>query len=198
MRTELFQIGTIPAVLYGESAGQGYVFLHGQMGCKEEAEAFAQVVCPKGYQVLSIDLPGHGARQERGEELLPWTAVPDIRAARDWAERNWKAVSLRATSIGAYFAMLAFPAPERALLVSPRFGYGGPDSDHDGLGGGHGGSAAGAGRDCHIVRADIVLEVPLLGAGTSGLSLDLSRPHSLWKRRSDDRPADGGTICPAA
>ena len=119
MRTELFQIGTIPAVLYGESAGQGYVFLHGQMGCKEEAEAFAQVVCPKGYQVLSIDLPGHGARQERGEELLPWTAVPDIRAARDWAERHWKAVSLRATSIGTYFAMLAFPAPERVLLVSP-------------------------------------------------------------------------------
>ena len=119
MRTELFQIGTIPAVLYGESAGQGYVFLHGQMGCKKEAEAFAQVVCPKGYQVLSIDLPGHGARQERGEELLPWTAVPDIRAAGDWAERHWKAVSLRATSIGAYFAMLAFPAPERALLVSP-------------------------------------------------------------------------------
>ena len=119
MRTELFQIGTIPAVLYGESAGQGYVFLHGQMGCKKEAEAFAQVVCPKGYQVLSIDLPGHGARQERGEELLPWTAVPDIRAAGDWAERHWKAVSLRATSIGAYFAMLVFPAPERALLVSP-------------------------------------------------------------------------------
>ena len=98
MKTQRFQIGTIPAVLYGEPAKQGYVFLHGQMGRKEEAEAFAQVVCPKGYQVLSIDLPGHGARQERGEELLPWTAVPDIRAAGDWAERHWKAVSLRATS----------------------------------------------------------------------------------------------------
>ena len=54
MKTQPFQIGMIPAVLYGESAEQGYLFLHGQMGCKEEAEAFAQVVCPKGYQVLSI------------------------------------------------------------------------------------------------------------------------------------------------
>ena len=119
MKTQRFQIGTIPAVLYGEPAKQGYVFVHGQMGRKEEAEAFAQVVCPKGLQVLSMDLPGHGERQSRGEELFPWTAVPDIRAAGDWAKHHWEAVSLRANSIGTYFAMLAFSAPDRALLVSP-------------------------------------------------------------------------------
>ena len=119
MKTERFQIGKIPAVLYGETANQGYLFLHGQMGRKEEAEAFARVVCRKKFQVLSIDLPGHGERRDRGEELLPWTAVPDIRAALDWAACRWKTISLRATSIGAYFAMLAFDAPEQALLVSP-------------------------------------------------------------------------------
>lgn len=119
MKTERVQIGTVPAALYGEPADQGYLFLHGQMGRKEEAEAFAQVFCPKGYQVLSIDLPAHGERQDRGEELAPWTAVPDIRAALDWAEHRWKTVSLRANSIGAYFAMLAADAPSRALLVSP-------------------------------------------------------------------------------
>lgn len=119
MKTQRFQIGTIPAVLYGEPAKQGYVFLHGQMGRKEEAEAFAQVVCPKGLQVLSMDLPCHGERQGRSEDLLPWTAVPDIQAAWDWAKRHWEAVSLRANSIGAYFAMLAFDTPSRALLVSP-------------------------------------------------------------------------------
>lgn len=119
MKTQRFQIGTIPAVLYGEPAKQGYVFLHGQMGRKEEAEAFAQVVCPRGIQVLSMDLPGHGERQGRSEALLPWTAVPDIQAAWDWAKRHWEAVSLRANSIGAYFAMLAFDTPGRALMVSP-------------------------------------------------------------------------------
>lgn len=119
MKTQHIQIGTVPAVLYGEPAEQGYLFLHGQMGCKEEAEAFAQVVCPKGMAVLSIDLPGHGERRDRGEEFAPWTAVPDIRAALDWAKHRWKAVSLRANSIGAYFAMLAWAAPARALLVSP-------------------------------------------------------------------------------
>ena len=119
MKTERFQIDTIPAALYGKPAERGYLFLHGQMGRKEEAEAFAQVVCPKGYQVLSIDLPAHGERQNRGEALLPWTAVPDIQAALDWAKRRWETVSLRANSIGAYFAMLAFDAPDRALLASP-------------------------------------------------------------------------------
>lgn len=119
MKIKPIQIGTIPAVLYGEPANQGYLFLHGQMGHKEEAEAFAQVVCPKGIEVLSIDLPGHGERRDRDEELLPWTAVADIQAALDWAERHWKTTSLLANSIGAYFAMLAADMPNRALLVSP-------------------------------------------------------------------------------
>lgn len=119
MKIQQFSIGAVPAVLYGEPAERGYLFLHGQMGCKEEAEAFARAACPRGYQVLSIDLPGHGERQGRGEELLPWTAVPDIWAALDWAERRWGTISLRANSIGAYFAMLAAGRPERALLVSP-------------------------------------------------------------------------------
>ena len=119
MRIERFEIGAIPAILYGEPGKKGYLFLHGQMGRQEEAEAFARVACPKGFQVLAIDLPGHGQRQERGEEFAPWTAVPDIRAAWDWAALRWKAISLRANSIGAYFAMLALDVPCRALLVSP-------------------------------------------------------------------------------
>ena len=119
MKTERLLIGGIPAVLYGSAAAQGYLFLHGQMGCKEEAEEFAQVVCPKGRQVLSIDLPGHGERRDRGGELLPWTAVPEIQTALDWAGRRWESVSLRANSIGAYLAMLAWEDPARALLVSP-------------------------------------------------------------------------------
>lgn len=119
MKREQFQMGTIPTILYGEPAEQGFIFLHGQMGHKEEAEASAQIVCPKGFQVLSIDLPGHGERQERGEELTPWAAMADIQTALDWAGHHWKKVLLRANSIGAYFAMLAVAAPSRALLVSP-------------------------------------------------------------------------------
>ena len=45
--------------------------------------------------------------------------MPDIQAAWNWAKRHWETVSLRANSIGAYFASLAFDTPSRALLVSP-------------------------------------------------------------------------------
>lgn len=119
MNIQRVQIDTIPAILYGEPTKQGYLFLHGQMGRKEEAEAFAQVVCPKGYQVLSIDLPGHRERRGQGKSLLPWTAVSDIQAALNWVRPRWETVSLRANSIGAYFAMLAFDSPTHVLLVSP-------------------------------------------------------------------------------
>ena len=110
MKTEPFDIDSIPTILYGEPSKQGYLFLHGQMGRKEEAAAFAQVVCPKGFQVLAIDLPDHGQRRNRGEALTPWAAVPDIQAALTFAHTHWNTVSLRANSIGAYFAMLAAQA----------------------------------------------------------------------------------------
>lgn len=101
MKTQQFLIGQIPAVLYGEHAKRLWLFLHGQMGYKEEAEAFAKIVCPKGAQVLSMDLPGHGARQGRNEELNPWTVVPELQAVMDWARVRWDSISLRANSIGA-------------------------------------------------------------------------------------------------
>ena len=121
MKTQQFLIGQIPAVLYGENAERLWLFLHGQMGYKEEAEAFAKIVCPKGAQVLGIDLPGHGARQGRNEELNPWTVVPELQEVMDWVGVRWDSISLRANSIGAYFTMLALgdQAPDRALFVSP-------------------------------------------------------------------------------
>lgn len=45
--------------------------------------------------------------------------MPEIQTALDWAARRWDSVSLRANSIGAYLAMLAWEDPARALLVSP-------------------------------------------------------------------------------
>lgn len=119
MKTQSFSIERIPAVLYGEPADRVWLFLHGQQGSKEEGAAFAQVVCPKGGQVLAIDLPGHGARQSRPEEVVPWTAVPEINAAMTWARARWSSLCLRANSLGAWLALLGKEEPDRALLVSP-------------------------------------------------------------------------------
>ena len=70
-------------------------------------------------QVLSIDLPNHGTRQNRNEEFAPWAAAPELTRVMAYARAHWRATNVRATSIGAYFARLAFAAPEKALFVSP-------------------------------------------------------------------------------
>jgi len=119
MTRELFEIAGVSSVLYGQPSDQVYLFIHGKGGCKEEAEAFADIACPAGYQVLAIDLPAHGARKKLLGTFDPWSVVPELREIMAYAQQRWRTVSLRANSIGAYFAMLAFPDLHKALLVSP-------------------------------------------------------------------------------
>ena len=63
MKTEALKIKGVPALVWGEPADRLYLYIHGKLGCKEEAEAFARIACLKGWQVMSFDLPGHGERQ---------------------------------------------------------------------------------------------------------------------------------------
>ncbi len=111
----------IPAVLYGEPSDKAYLFVHGMNGCKEEAAAFAEIACPKGYQVLSIDLPEHGERKGKKERINPQTAVPELSAVFSYMKSRWSEISLRANSIGAHFSMLALEGEDvcKALFVSP-------------------------------------------------------------------------------
>lgn len=67
---------SVPAVLYGSPSPQVWLCLHGKGGRKEEAESFAQVVCPKGWQVLAIDLPGHGHGPAGRSSSPPGTLSP--------------------------------------------------------------------------------------------------------------------------
>lgn len=121
MTEKMFLTGRIPAVLYGEPSGRVVLFVHGQCGCKEEGAAFAEIVCPKGFQVLAVDLPEHGARRGETGGFNPWTAVPELQAVLEYMKPRWDEISLRAGSIGAHFSMLAFEGEplRRALFVSP-------------------------------------------------------------------------------
>lgn len=121
MREERFTIKNIPAVVYGEASKRAYLFVHGQSGCKEEGAAFADLACPAGYQVLAVDLPGHGERRGETSGFDPWTAAPELRAVFAYMRSRWDKLSLRANSIGAHFAMLALDGErlDRALFVSP-------------------------------------------------------------------------------
>lgn len=121
MKQQSLQIAGIPALLCGEESPNVYLYIHGKMGCKEEAVPFAQLACPAGYQVLAIDLPEHGERKNSAEKLLPWFVVRELQLVYQYAKCRWKQVSLRATSIGAWMAMLALADKpiKKALFVSP-------------------------------------------------------------------------------
>lgn len=121
MRAQYFMINEVPAVLLGEQSDKLFLFVHGQGGNKEEAKAFADVACPIGWQVLGIDLPGHGERVDTSASFDPWHAVPELQQVIQYAKKGWSQVAVRANSIGSYFSILAFSNEplEQCLLVSP-------------------------------------------------------------------------------
>ena len=121
MKKQELTLAGVPAILYGERSRKVYLYVHGKNGCKEEAERFANTACAAGWQVLAIDLPEHGARKDRPEQLLPWAVVPEIQAVYARMQPVWPHIRLYGVSIGAWLAMQALRAEklEKALFVSP-------------------------------------------------------------------------------
>lgn len=115
-----FDISGTPALLLGGASDRVWLFIHGQCGCKEEAERFAALPGMPGAQVLGIDLPEHGGRRD-AHRLTPWDAVPELQSVMRYAAARWEHISLRANSIGAWLSLLAFAdyRLEKCLFVSP-------------------------------------------------------------------------------
>lgn len=127
MKKTYFEIGKTPAVLYGGEADRVFLYVHGLCGNKEEAERFAEIACPLGWQVLGIDLPEHGGRQD-GVCLVPWEVLPELREVHTFLRTRYETIGIRANSIGAYFSLLACGEETvagtalsigKCLLVSP-------------------------------------------------------------------------------
>ena len=58
-----FFIDNIPAVLWGEKSSKLIIAVHGNLSNKLDVpiSLLAEVAVPRGYQVLSFDLPQHGS-----------------------------------------------------------------------------------------------------------------------------------------
>lgn len=115
-----FKLGGVPVILYGEEAPRVFLYVHGLCGCKEEAARFAEVAVPRGWQVLAMDLPEHGGRGDE-KRLVPWDVTVELQSVFRYAVSRYATVSVRATSIGAWFSMLAFADAliEKCIFVSP-------------------------------------------------------------------------------
>ncbi|MBB2183705.1 alpha/beta hydrolase [Lachnospiraceae bacterium MD1] len=122
MRQERIDIDGIPAIIWGEKSSKIYIFVHGKMSCKEDAEGFSEVATAKGYQVLSFDLPEHGERKNIPDyQCHVWNGVHDLKCIGSYVQQRWDDISVIGSSLGAYFSLLAYNdyPLEKCLMISP-------------------------------------------------------------------------------
>ena len=121
MENHYIDIDGVPAILWGKPSHQLFLYIHGQGGNKEEAALFSKIVCQRGVQVLSIDLPEHGERIAEKNSFDPWHIVPELKMIMNNIKNSWEDISLCANSIGAWFSMLSFYNEhfEKCLFISP-------------------------------------------------------------------------------
>lgn len=115
------RINSIPAIVWGEPSSKAYIFVHGKLSQKEEAERFAAIACGRGYQVLSFDLPEHGERKADTCKCTVQNGVHDLQEIGEYAAAQWEKLSLFGCSLGAYFSLMAYGDMrfDKALFLSP-------------------------------------------------------------------------------
>ena len=123
MERQAVKIKNIPAILWGPASDFLYIAVHGDQSHKEDDAIviFAEEAVYKGYQVLSFDLPEHGARKEEPRLCKVQNCVADLHAVMEYAHTLSDRISLFGCSIGAYFSMLAYREEpiRQTLFLSP-------------------------------------------------------------------------------
>lgn len=115
------KIDDIPAILWGKPSDRVYIFVHGKLSCKEEAQGFAEIATKRNYQVFSFDLPEHGERKSERYPCNVWNGVRDLHTVWSYVKQHWSSIHLYANSLGAYFSLLAYKdySMESCLFLSP-------------------------------------------------------------------------------
>lgn len=111
----------VPVIVWGNRSDRVFLYIHGQGGNKDEAEIIAPTICSRGWQLLSLDLPGHGDRTDDSDRFVPWCVVPELTKIIEYVKEQWTEISLYASSIGAWFSLLGFADEKfnQCLFVSP-------------------------------------------------------------------------------
>ena len=117
------QTGRIPAAVWGVPTGRCIVAAHGSMSHKKDVPIvlLAQAAQAHGWQVLSFDLPQHGARAQNGRPCTMRNCAADLETVMQYARLQWPHLALFGCSMGAYAGLLACrkEALEAAFFLSP-------------------------------------------------------------------------------
>ncbi len=123
MELEKIRIEGIPAVVWGPDASKIIIAAHGSHSSKIDdcIWQLARQALPRGYQVISFDLPQHGERVYEKDFIMPDECVRELNLIYDLAKSKATSVSLFGCSMGAYFELLGFAdkAIDKAFFLSP-------------------------------------------------------------------------------
>ena len=129
------QTGRIPAAVWGVPTGRCIVAAHGSMSHKKDVPIvlLAQAAQAHGWQVLSFDLPQHGARAQNGWPCTMRNCAANLETVMQYARLQWPHLALFGCSMGAYAGLLACRKEAlEAAFFFPRAGYGAYGRGHDG------------------------------------------------------------------
>lgn len=121
MEPQFFQIGHIPAALWGPPSERVIVAVHGAQSSRTDVPFRILAEAVPHSQVLSFDLPEHGNRKDESTLCKPLVCAGELSAVLDYAERRWTDIGLFAVSMGAFFSLLACRdrALSRVWFLSP-------------------------------------------------------------------------------
>lgn len=123
MLNQYLRINNIPALLWGEPSDKIIVAVHGNRSHKADApmEILAEEATPRGYQVLSFDLPQHGERISEPILCKVEQCVLELGLILEFAAARSRDLSLFGCSMGAYFSLLATKQfrLRQSLFLSP-------------------------------------------------------------------------------
>ena len=124
MKIKRIKINDIPSIIWGEKSNKVFIAVHGNMSNKEDEviKILAEKVINRGYQLLSFDLPEHGARKDDTNYLCKvQNCVKDLKQIIEYAKKNYQEINLWACSMGAYFSLLAYKDEDikQCLFLSP-------------------------------------------------------------------------------
>lgn len=123
MKKTKLAVQGIPAILWGESANQLFIAVHGNLSCKDDEPIaiLAEEAFNKGYQTLSFDLPEHGDRRDIDYLCKVQNCITDLTVIAEYARTISSNISLFACSMGAYFSLIAYKdlPLKQCLFLSP-------------------------------------------------------------------------------
>ena len=124
MKIDRINISNIPSIIWGKKSNRVFIAVHGNMSNKEDdvIKILAEKVINRGYQLLSFDLPEHGARKDDTNYLCKvQNCVKDLKQIIEYAKKNYQEINIWACSMGAYFSLLAYKNEniKQCIFLSP-------------------------------------------------------------------------------